>query len=71
MTQVQLKPETWYLLISSKPLLYIQKNAFDLYKEKKIQQRNPGLLGKTIHILRGTRNTSKLLVIITSSISLR
>lgn len=35
MTQVLLKPETCYLLISSKPLLYIQKNAFDLYKEKK------------------------------------
>lgn len=35
MTQALLKPETRYLLISSKPLLYIQKNAFDLYKEKK------------------------------------
>lgn len=35
MTQALLKPETQCLLISSKPLLYIQKNAFDLYKEKK------------------------------------
>lgn len=63
MTQVLLKPETWYLLISSKPLLYIQKNAFDLYKEKKYSkeiqasgQNNSHFKGNKKHLQTFTNN---------------
>lgn len=51
------------VLASSKPLLYIQKNAFDLYKEKKYSkeiqasgQNNSHFKGNKKHLQTFTNN---------------